>query len=129
MRRWSGLLLERLTIGSVHGWGGSHSTPNSMCWNESLSLRRDGGEDAILIEPHTVGTAAIVGVLETGAANLHIDCYKKKTSRTGFYGIRYLASPAVTAGNCGPLARCWRLVAMHVVLRMAAEDAQQIKTS
>jgi hypothetical protein len=38
--------------------------------NKSLRLSGDGGEDAILVEPHAIGAAAVLGRLEARASNL-----------------------------------------------------------
>jgi hypothetical protein len=61
---------ERLAICAVH-WGRlSNASPYGVCRNKSLCLRRDGREDAVLVEPHAVGAAAVLGGLEAGASDL-----------------------------------------------------------
>jgi hypothetical protein len=60
MARWR----QRLAICAVH-WGWlSDAAPNGMCRNESLGLGRNGRENAVLVEPHAVGAAAVFGGLE-----------------------------------------------------------------
>jgi hypothetical protein len=89
---------KRLPIGTVHGRRVSHPTPDGVRGDKSLRLCGDGREDAVLVEAHAVRAAAVVGGLEAGASDL--------------------ASPAVPAGNGGPLARSWGLVSLgHVVGR------------
>lgn len=41
-----------------------------MSWNKSLSLGRDRGENALLIEVGTVAATSILGAFKTGASNL-----------------------------------------------------------
>jgi hypothetical protein len=62
---------KRLAIRAIHGRWLSHATPDRMCRHERLRLRRDGREDAVLVEPHAIGAAAILGGLEAGAPDLH----------------------------------------------------------
>ena len=61
---------ERLAICAIHGRWLPNTPPNRVCRNKSLCLRRDRREDAILVEPHAVGAAAVLGGLEARAANL-----------------------------------------------------------
>jgi hypothetical protein len=56
---------ERLTICAVHGRWLPDTPPDSVCRNKSLCLRRHRREDAVLVEPHAVGAAAVLGGLET----------------------------------------------------------------
>lgn len=44
---WSALRISQMRVGGV-------------CGDECLGLRRDGGEHALLIEPNTVATAAVL---------------------------------------------------------------------
>ena len=62
--------LKGLPVCAIHGWRGAHAAPDRVCWDESLRLRRDRREDAVLVESQTVGAAAVLGGLEAGAANL-----------------------------------------------------------
>jgi hypothetical protein len=64
-RRW-----KRLAICAVHGRWLPNTPPNGVCRNKSLSLRRDRRENAVLVEPHAVGAATVLGGLEARAANL-----------------------------------------------------------
>ena len=66
MARWR----KRLSVGAVHGWRVAHSTPDGVRRDKSLRLRRDGREDAVLVEPQAIRAAAVVGGLEAGASNL-----------------------------------------------------------
>jgi hypothetical protein len=61
---------ERLAICAIHGRWLPDTPPNRVCRNKSLCLRRDRREDTILVEPHAVGAAAVLGGLEARAANL-----------------------------------------------------------
>jgi hypothetical protein len=62
---------ERLPVGAVHGGRLSHTPPDSMSRHKSLCLSGDGSEDAVLVESHAVGAAAVFGRLEARTANLH----------------------------------------------------------
>jgi len=55
---------ERLSVRAIHGRWLSDATPDRVCRHEGLCLRRDGREDAVLVEPHAVGAAAVLGGLE-----------------------------------------------------------------
>jgi hypothetical protein len=88
---------KRLAICAVHGWRLPDTTPDSVSRDESLCLRRDWSEDAVLIESHAVGAAAILGRLEARASDL--------------------ATPAVPTGNGSALARSWWLVMLLDILR------------
>jgi hypothetical protein len=59
-----------LPIGTVHGRWLSDAAPDGVGRDESLGLRGDGGEDAVLVEPHAVGAAAIFSRLEARAPDL-----------------------------------------------------------
>lgn len=45
---------KRLAICTVHWWGLAHTAPDGMRRDESLCLRRNWGEDTILVESHTI---------------------------------------------------------------------------
>jgi hypothetical protein len=62
---------QRLPIGTIHGRRLADTTPDRVRRDESLGLRGDGGEDAVLVEPHAVGTAAVFSRLEARAPDLH----------------------------------------------------------
>ena len=61
---------EGLPVGAVHGRGSADTAPDGVCWDKGLRLSRDRCEDAVLIEPQTVGAAAVLGGLEARTANL-----------------------------------------------------------
>lgn len=61
---------ERLPVGAVHGRWLSDTAPDCVSRNKGLRLGRHGGEDAVLVEPHAVGAAAVLSRLEAGAADL-----------------------------------------------------------
>lgn len=61
---------QRLPVRAVHGWRGAHTAPDGVRGDKGLRLRRDGREDAVLVEPQAVGAAAVLGGLEAGAADL-----------------------------------------------------------
>jgi hypothetical protein len=61
---------ERLPVGAVHGGWLSDTAPDCVCRNKCLSLSRYWGEDAVLVEPHAVGAAAVLSRLEARAADL-----------------------------------------------------------
>lgn len=69
-----------------------------MCWDESLSLGGDGSKDTILIESHAVGATTVVGIFETGAANLQENGYKRNTF---FFFVRrvYFTVPFSSCNN------------------------------
>lgn len=112
--RWDGLPVRAVQLGGL-----SHTAPDGMCGDKSLGLRRDWSEDAVLVEPHAIGAAAVLCRFEARASDLrHV--LKKGSLRRSFLcpvgAVTYLASPAIPAGNGSPLARSWRLVAMvHVI--------------
>jgi hypothetical protein len=56
---------ERLAICAVHGRWLPNTPPNGVCRNKSLCLRRHRRKDAVLVKPHAVGAAAVLGGLET----------------------------------------------------------------
>lgn len=87
---------KRLPVGAIHGWRLSDTAPDGMGWDKGLRLGGDGCEYAVLVEPHAIRAAAVLGGLEARATNL--------------------ASPTVTAGNGGALARSWRLVVLLDIL-------------
>jgi hypothetical protein len=61
---------KRLAVCAIH-WGRlSDTSPYSMCRHKCLRLGRDGRENAVLVEPHAVGAAAVFGSLETRASDL-----------------------------------------------------------
>jgi hypothetical protein len=62
--------LERLAKRAVHGRRRAHSTPDSVRGHKGLRLGRHGSEDAVLVEPHAVLAAAVVGGLEARTADL-----------------------------------------------------------
>ena len=61
---------ERLAVRAIHGRWLSNTAPDRVCRDESLRLRRDGREDAVLVEPHAIGAAPVLGGLEARASNL-----------------------------------------------------------
>jgi hypothetical protein len=62
---------KRLTVCAIH-WGWlSDTSPHGMCRHKCLRLRGDGRENAVLVEPHAVGAAAVFGGLEARASNLY----------------------------------------------------------
>ena len=61
---------KRLPVGAVHGRWLADTTPDGMRRDEGLGLGGDGSEDAVLVEPHAVGAAAIFSRLEARAADL-----------------------------------------------------------
>jgi hypothetical protein len=61
---------QGLAVRTVHGRRLSDAAPDGVCRHESLRLRRDGREDAVLVEPHAVGAAPVLGGLEARASNL-----------------------------------------------------------
>lgn len=66
MARWR----QRLAVCAIHGGRLTDTTPDSMGGDESLRLSRDGREDAVLVEAHAVGAAAVFSGLEARASNL-----------------------------------------------------------
>jgi hypothetical protein len=95
---------ERLPVGAIHGRRHSDAAPNCVSRHKGLRLCGHWGKDAILIEPYAVSAAAIVGVLEAGAANLYalvglkgfIYCMSQVGS--------YLSPTAIATGNGSALA-------------------------
>lgn len=61
---------ERLPVGAVHGRWLPDTAPDSVRGNKGLRLGRHGGEDAVLVESHAIGAAAVLGCLKAGAADL-----------------------------------------------------------
>ena len=61
---------KRLPVGTIHWRGLADAAPDGMGGNKSLRLCRNGGEDAVLVEPHAVGAAAVLCRLEARASNL-----------------------------------------------------------
>lgn len=61
---------QRLAISAIHGWGLADTTPDCVGRHESLSLGRDGSEDAVLVEAHAIGAASVVGGFKTRASDL-----------------------------------------------------------
>lgn len=61
---------KRLAVGTVHWRGLADTAPDGMSGNKGLRLGRNGGEDAVLVEPHAVGAAAVLCCLEARASNL-----------------------------------------------------------
>jgi hypothetical protein len=59
-----------LPVGTIHGRRLSDAAPDSVGRDESLCLGGDGGEDAVLVEPHAIGAAAIFSRLEARAPDL-----------------------------------------------------------
>lgn len=55
---------ERLPVGTVHGRRLADAAPDGVGRDKSLRLRGDGGEDAVLVEPHAIRAAAVFGGLE-----------------------------------------------------------------
>lgn len=105
---------ERLAICAVHGRWLSDTAPDGMRRHKSLSLSRDWREDAVLVESHAVGAAAVLGGLEARASDL------QKVSGRSWSIVshwKYLAASAVAAGNGSTLARSWRLVVLLGILR------------
>lgn len=107
---------KRLPVGTIHGWRLANTSPDGVSRNKSLSLCGNGSEDAVLVEPHAVGAAAVFCRLEARASNLwgrvsynNLDALR--------WAIKYLAASAVPAGNGSALARSWRLVVLLDVLR------------
>jgi hypothetical protein len=98
-----------LPIGTVHGRRRSDAAPDGVRRDEGLRLGGDGGEDAVLVEPHAVGAAAIFSRLEARAPDLR---RVSKLRRAIAWAITYLATSAVAAGNGGALAGSWRLVVL-----------------
>jgi hypothetical protein len=96
-----------LPIGTVHRRRLSDAAPDGVRRDEGLGLGGDGGEDAVLVEPHAVGAAAIFSRLEARAPDLRT---VSKLRRAIAWAITYLATSAVAAGNGGALAGSWRLV-------------------
>jgi hypothetical protein len=88
---------KRLAICAIHGRRLADTAPDGVGGHKSLRLCRNGSEDAVLVEPHAVGAAAVLCRLETRASNL--------------------AASAVPAGNGSALAGSWRLVVLLDILR------------
>jgi len=61
---------KRLAVGTIHWRRLANTAPDGVSRNESLRLGRNWGEDAVLIEPHAVGAAAVFCRLEARAADL-----------------------------------------------------------
>jgi hypothetical protein len=61
---------KRLPIGAIHGRRLADAAPDGMRRNECLGLGGNGGEDAVLVEPHAVGAAAVFSRLEARAPDL-----------------------------------------------------------
>jgi hypothetical protein len=101
---------QGLPVGPVHGRGRADASPDGVCGDKGLRLRRDGREDAVLVESQAVGAPAVLGGLEAGAADL--GRVSKSRSRTCAVGASYLAATAVAAGNGSALARGGRLVVL-----------------
>jgi hypothetical protein len=59
-----------LPICAIHGRWLSDTPPDGVRRDEGLRLRGDGGEDAVLVEPHAIRAAAILGRLEARAPDL-----------------------------------------------------------
>ena len=77
---------QGLPVGAVHGRGRANASPDGVCGDEGLRLRRDGREDAVLVESQAVGAPAVLGGLEAGAADL--GRVSKSRSRTCAVGGR-----------------------------------------
>lgn len=105
---------QRLPVGAVHGRGRANAAPDGVSGDKGLRLRRDGREDAVLVEAQAVGTAAVLGGLEARAADLAAVSTRQAKKRS--VGV-YLAAAAVAAGNGSALAGCRRLVVLLDVLR------------
>lgn len=101
---------QGLPVGTVHGRRRADASPDGVCGDKGLRLRRDGREDAVLVESQAIGAPAVLGGLEAGAADL--GQVSKSRSRTGATGASYLAAAAVAAGNGSALARGGRLVVL-----------------
>ena len=80
---------KRLPVGAIHGRRLADAAPDRVGRNESLSLCRNGSEDAVLVEPHAVGAAAVLCRLEARASDLwttsklwyvSMDCGKSQVS-------------------------------------------------
>jgi hypothetical protein len=50
MARWR----KRLAICAIHGRWLPNTTPDGVCGDKGLRLGGDGGEDAVLVEPHAI---------------------------------------------------------------------------
>lgn len=76
--------------------------PNRVRGHECLRLRGDGREDTFLREALAIGTAAILRLVEAGAANL---MRASGRARDPPEGGAYLAPATITARDGGALAR------------------------
>ena len=101
---------QGLPVGAVHGRGRADASPDGVCGDEGLRLRRDRREDAVLVESQAVGAPAVLGGLEAGAADL--GQVSTSQSHTCAVGASYLAATAVATGNGSALARGGRLVVL-----------------
>jgi len=59
-----------LPVGAIHGRRLSDAPPDGVGGDKGLRLRRDGREDAVLVEAHAVLAAAVLGSLEARTADL-----------------------------------------------------------
>lgn len=69
---------KRLPVGAIHGRRLSDTAPDRVGRDKSLRLGRDGGEYAVLVEPHAIRAAAVLGRFKAGAANL---CKEEKKNK------------------------------------------------
>lgn len=77
------------------------------------SMRRDGCENAFLLEALAVGTATILGSFEAGAANLRRISIVPRESE--YLVSTDLAPPTIATSNGGALPRCGLVLRIHVV--------------
>lgn len=61
---------KRLAVGTVHWRWLADTAPDSVGRHEGLRLGRNWSEDAVLVEAHAVGAAAVFCRLEARAADL-----------------------------------------------------------
>lgn len=61
---------QGLPISTVHWRWLADTAPDGVGRHKGLRLCRNGGEDAVLVEPHAVGAAAVLCRLEARASNL-----------------------------------------------------------
>jgi hypothetical protein len=116
---------KRLPIGAIHGRGLADATPDCMRRNECLGLGGNGGEDAVLVEPHAVGATTVFCRLEAGAPNLRLSQLAVSLSlvvalaRAIAMAMTHLPTSTVAAGNGSALAGSWRLVVvlLHILGR------------
>jgi hypothetical protein len=59
-----------LAVRAVHGRGLADTPPDGVRRDKSLRLGGDGGEDAVLVEPHAVRAAAVLGRFKARAPDL-----------------------------------------------------------